>query len=67
MEEKVSMKAKEEDLATTENSKRRGKEGREERVRMAPNMGAGSSHPQATSDPGAEREWRKVMKKRNRF
>ena len=24
----------------------------EERVRMAPNMGAGGSHPQATSDPG---------------
>ena len=28
------------------------REREEERVRMAPNMGAGSSHPQATSDPG---------------
>ena len=53
MEEKVNTKAKEEDLATMENSKRRGKG--EKRVRMAPNMGAGGSHPQATSDPG-ERE-----------
>ena len=31
------------------------REREEERVRMAPNMGAGGSHPQATSDPG-ERE-----------
>ena len=28
------------------------REREEERVRMAPNMGAGGSHPQATSDPG---------------
>ena len=31
----------------------------EKRVRMAPNMGAGGSHPQATSDPG-ERETRET-------
>ena len=30
------------------------RERKEERVRMAPNMGAGGSHPQATSDPGKE-------------
>ena len=30
------------------------REREEERVRMAPNMGAGGSHPQATSDPGEE-------------
>ena len=45
----MNTKAKEEDLSTTENSKR---ERGEKRVRMAPNMGAGGSHPQATSDPG---------------
>ena len=28
------------------------REREEERVRMAPNMGAGGSHHQATSDPG---------------
>ena len=42
------------------------REEEEERVRMAPNMGAGGSHPQATSDPG-EGEMAKVMKKRKRF
>ena len=31
------------------------REEKEERVRMAPNMGAGGSHPQATSDPERER------------
>ena len=48
-EERVSMKAKEEDLAAKENSKRRGEE-EEARVRMAPIMGAGGPYPQATSD-----------------
>ena len=28
------------------------RESEEERIRMAPNMGAGGSHLQATSDPG---------------
>ena len=51
-EERVSMKAKEEGLATKENSKRKGREREEEQVRMAPNMGAGGSHPQAMSDLG---------------
>ena len=46
----MNMKAKDEDLATKENSKRRWRE--EEQVRMAPNMEAGGSHPQAMSDPG---------------
>ena len=40
-DEKVSMKAKEQE------TRERG----EKRVRMAPNMGTGGSHPQATSDP----------------
>ena len=31
------------------------REEEEERDRMAPNMGAGGSHPQAMSDPGKER------------
>ena len=50
MGEKVSMKAKEEDSVTTENRKRRGKEGRngsEWRQTWGP-----VAHPQATSDPG---------------
>ena len=34
------------------------REREEERVRMAPNMGAGGSHPQATSDPRKEKETR---------
>ena len=37
-----------------------GHKGREEeRVRMSPNMGAGGSHPQATSDPGKEEKGNK--------
>ena len=36
------------------------REREEERVRMAPNMGAGGSHPQATSDP--RERWRKRKK-----
>ena len=35
------------------------REREEERVRMAPNMGAGGSHPQATSDPGKEEKEKK--------
>ena len=35
------------------------RERKEERVRMAPNMGAGGSHPQATSDPGKEEREKK--------
>ena len=34
------------------------REGEEERVRMAPNMGAGGSHPQAMSDPRKKKETR---------
>ena len=49
-EERVSMKAKEEDLAAKENSKRRGREP----VRMGPNMGDGGSHPQTISVPEEE-------------
>ena len=60
-EDRVSMKAKEEDLAAKENSKRRGRK-KEEWDRMAPNMGAGGSHPQAMSDPEEE----KVMEEENR-
>ena len=43
MEERVSTEAKEEDLGTTGNSKRWGRE--EERVRMAPNMGLVANTP----------------------
>ena len=47
------------------------REREEERVRMAPNVGAGSSHPQAMSDPEegemAEGEQQCAMKKRKRF
>ena len=52
-EERVSMKAKEEDLAAKE-KQQETREEEEERVRMAPNMDAGGSHPQAMSDPGEE-------------
>ena len=33
----------------------------EERGRVAPNMGAGGSHPQATSDPGKEKKETRVL------
>ena len=35
------------------------RENEEEWGRVAPNMGAGGSHPQATSDPGKEEKGRK--------
>ena len=35
------------------------RENEEERGRVAPNMGAGGSHPQATSDPGKEEKGKK--------
>ena len=33
----------------------------EQRGRVAPNMGAGGSHPQATSDPGKEKKETRVL------
>ena len=53
MEERVSTKAKEEDLGTA-GKQQEMREREEERVRMAPNMGAGGSHPQAMADPEEE-------------
>ena len=67
-EGKVNMKGKEEDLAR--GFQQSVREEKEERDRMALNMGAGGSHPQAMSDPGEKRR-RKVsnsaMRKRKRF
>ena len=55
-EEKANMKAKGEGFGSKgfQQSVKEADE-EDERVRMAPNMGAGGSHPRATSDPGRER------------
>ena len=42
------------------------REREEERVRMAPNVGAGDSHPQATSDPGERDGGRERERERGR-
>ena len=69
-EERVSMKTKEEDLATKENSKRRGRKRRNE-SEWRQTWRTGGSHAQAMSDPKERERWRKVsnsaMKKKKRF